>query len=490
MNDRSLPVSRHPNQGDLWGALRRGPEPHEPLLEWLCRVAPNHDYARGDIERVYTWVRARLRHEHAPSYVWASDVIEHVDSSGRPSMGLFLAWTAAPGIDLAMLPMPGESSLQSRLERQRRERVQQAASRIAELFDAFDLGGLTRCQPRWVSFSERLDEWMRTFDIKENPHEVDEETIDELAALARSWPETLRHFPADWVPTDLGAWPDVVRAFSSVAVSLETETQDRALARTRALDHITSLSLFDTPNTTKSAFFERARFEHVTQLRITNSLSDHELVALAQTRGFGNLTHLELFDTGLEGMQGIRALIDSGKLGQLESLRLESDLWHDEQISAIARSSSCANLRELALGFNLLNEPGLLDLINSPHLRNLEALDLQNCELTPRVIDALCESTHLEHLRVLDLQSCTFEVGALAQLGHTSRLPGLRHLDLKDTCYIGEEYEAFLDTPLARQLDAIYVDHDWWKLDHLRQQRLERYNPTKTSSRVEEMEET
>lgn len=45
-------------------------------------------------------------------------------------------------------------------------------------------------------------------------------------------------------------------------------------------------------------------------------------------------------------------------------------------------------------------------------------------------------------------------------------------------------------TPLAKQLDAIYVDHDWWKLDHLRQQRLERYNPTKTSSRVEKMEET
>ena len=124
---------------------------------------------------------------------------------------------------------------------------------------------------------------------------------------------------------------------------------------------------------------------------------------MAQSPHCAGLKSLRLNNNNI-GDHGATALARSTTLAQLESLYLENENWiHALGIKAMAESKNLASLRRLVLTLNVIGDEGAIYLANSQHLSGLHFLNVAGNKLSPKGEDALQKTTALTNLKVLEI---------------------------------------------------------------------------------------
>jgi uncharacterized protein (TIGR02996 family) len=175
---------------------------------------------------------------------------------------------------------------------------------------------------------------------------------------------------------------------------------------------------------------------------------------LAAASHLASLRVLKLAGNGLEAA-GVRSLAKAKHLGQLRALDLCGNDLGLEGARVLARSPLFAGLTDLRLGeedefdeTNDLGDAGVRALLASPHLTNLETLDLAANGLTDEGAKALAGWPHLASLRWLDLGANDLTDEGVRALASSPGVANLRGLSLYSCDGIGEGgLKALLDSP-------------------------------------------
>ncbi|QEL21061.1 TIGR02996 domain-containing protein [Limnoglobus roseus] len=138
-----------------------------------------------------------------------------------------------------------------------------------------------------------------------------------------------------------------------------------------------------------------------------NRLTDTAAAALARSPNLPALKFLSLASYRTVTVAGLRTIIESKRLANLQTLELEggSQCPGSPDLGTAFASKRCQlrNLRSLNLSRRKLGDEGVIALAKSPHFQHLESLDISDNGLTDAAVVALVRSPGLRSLRRLTI---------------------------------------------------------------------------------------
>jgi Ran GTPase-activating protein (RanGAP) involved in mRNA processing and transport len=142
-------------------------------------------------------------------------------------------------------------------------------------------------------------------------------------------------------------------------------------------------------------------------------------------------------------------------LGGLTALDLSANDIGDEEMRALAASSSLNSLTALYLVDSWVGDAGARAVADSPHLAGLTRLDLSGNQIGDAGAEALASSPHLGRLTHLDLSNNWIGAAGARAVVHSTRLAGLTELDLSFNQVSREVVQALSAVcgPSGRRLD-------------------------------------
>lgn len=144
------------------------------------------------------------------------------------------------------------------------------------------------------------------------------------------------------------------------------------------------------------------------------------------------LQDFRFYNCGIEGLPGIRPLVDSPNLGALTSLSLTMNPLGDEAVQALAASPNCSRLTYLDLMGCGFGNAGAVALGRSPHLACSRHLTLAHNEIGNAGAAALANSPYLAGLEYLALDNNRIRDGGAEALATSPYLGRLESLILWD----------------------------------------------------------
>jgi uncharacterized protein (TIGR02996 family) len=164
-----------------------------------------------------------------------------------------------------------------------------------------------------------------------------------------------------------------------------------------------------------------------------------DFARLADSPGLARVRWLSL---KLPGDDGLRAVLQSPHLAELEGLSVPSGYLSAASLELIASQPKLAGLKELSLlgGCRHGNAPpanAVADFVRSANLNNLRFLGLMNWQLSAEAVRPIW-ARDWPHLRTLQLSSNRFGAEGLRYLLRGERLPSLDCLSL-GICEIGDD---------------------------------------------------
>lgn len=145
------------------------------------------------------------------------------------------------------------------------------------------------------------------------------------------------------------------------------------------------------------------------------------------------------------GVDGVEALITSGRLRQLRYLDLSCCMIGDAGAMALAGSPDLASVTRLALRNNKIKSKGAKAFFRSPHLRGLTWLDYARNSFGAAGGKAISANPAVNGLRHFDLDTTGVGDGGLKQLAGSRVLRMLESLNLASN-KLGEKAAGFLQT--------------------------------------------
>ncbi len=178
------------------------------------------------------------------------------------------------------------------------------------------------------------------------------------------------------------------------------------------------------------------RLSRISTLNSLQPLLPRGAAELTQVSFFPNLRHLNLSGNQI-GDDGLRALLNSGRLSQLIRLDLTENNLH---LPSMERLAQCdLNLKELVLDFNTLTGAGMQALVQAPWLDGLRSLSLNRTEIRTKGITALSSCEALVNLRGLRLARCSFDQRGCDELARAKFVSQIQELNLSHNSIVDSD---------------------------------------------------
>lgn len=173
-----------------------------------------------------------------------------------------------------------------------------------------------------------------------------------------------------------------------------------------------------------------------------------EMQQLADLPLLNQIIELDLENGCRAGNVGISALMESGRLTSLETLKIPNNNIGPSALTSIARSPHSGQLKWLDVSNNDVYDDGMLALLNMGRFTKLERLMAGSCRLTGRAIQELANTQWEPAFRLLGLSNNHLGVIGLNPLAVPNRFQQLRGL-LADGCNLNDITMA----PFLRSVD-------------------------------------
>lgn len=428
-----MPQGAYRRDRDTLGELRGGPPSDRSVLLWLCEEFSTHEYGSAEIEPIFGWLRWQFERAWAGIHVIDFELLDHVDASFRPSLGLFLALTAPTHVDIALHP---------------RENYELGANKI-------DVGSLIvdtirdHVRETWASlgllehspaclfkgtFADRFRSSCRDLGIDFVVDDVDMHAVRELAASLRRWPRELQILDYSLAfdnqsPDDI--WINCVSGLRLPSKYGSSESVQRVL------DLMRSGSL-----------------AHLRQLEIPSLLE----LTVDSDRPFEGLIAPSLSSLRVNGLgdSSTASLIASGLIPSLQSLEVDCRNVCSCNVVQLLGEVDGSSTREIRVQGTTPSpcEEIVLALRHARDLTQVESLTLDRVHVTRSGMDAVFANREFPNLRHLKLQWCSIEDGVLSGLIRTVSMPHLRSLEIRQVHSERLELEELLQSSVFEKLDA------------------------------------
>lgn len=194
-------------------------------------------------------------------------------------------------------------------------------------------------------------------------------------------------------------------------------------------------------------------------------LGDAGVRALVASPHLQNLQTLDLSGNKLTA-EGFRAIANSPHLSNLLTLRLSGNPFNpayghgaDEGVCAVAASPYLANLRGLHLEGNGITDKGFRAVVDSRYLQNLETLVVSGNSLSARSSRALAQSSRLPHLAVFCAAGAALGDGAVLEaLISAPGRKALCELDISEWPLEEQRLRKVFASSAARRLQRLTLD--------------------------------
>lgn len=187
-----------------------------------------------------------------------------------------------------------------------------------------------------------------------------------------------------------------------------TDRMFETIAASKKLDSLVSLE-FNYISTLRAQHIltltSSANLTGLASLKIytpSSEFGDQDVEQLAQDPNLGELTQLQLVNSGLTNAS-MRALADSESLASLRVLDVSKNSHINAQgMELLLKGSLLEGVRALNLNNCKIKDEGAVMLASSPLLSKLESLQLQNTGISEAGLEAIAASKHLSALTWVD----------------------------------------------------------------------------------------
>ena len=225
----------------------------------------------------------------------------------------------------------------------------------------------------------------------------------------------------------------------------------RILARADYLENLTHLGLRGNhPRDAGVHLLSEAEwFERIEWLDLsTCAVTSDGARALAES----NLSRIEHLDVSRNklGASGLRTLLNANWMPRVRTLMLQGNNLFVSGMTEIAESyERLASLRHLHLGDNGLQDEGVRALLQTPLLVDIEELELSSNQIGDEGVILLVSSPYIRSLTHLNLLGNQIQYDGLRAIANSKNLSNLRDLDLPRVD--ADSSQLIVDSPVLHQ---------------------------------------